>query len=100
MAEPFFRSPRSEDPQYLDYLRQQPCCICGDNTTVEAAHLRIGSINDGKRSTGMGEKPSDRWALPLCGEHHREQHSMNELEFWARYGIDPFSLCMRYQVRR
>jgi hypothetical protein len=45
----------------------------------------------------MGEKSSDKWALPLCGKHHREQHSMNEREFWASYGIDPFALAMRYR---
>jgi len=66
---------------------------------VEAAHLRVGSINDGKPYTGMQEKPSDRWALPLCSKHHREQHSMNELEFWASYNINPFEQCQKHQVK-
>jgi hypothetical protein len=96
------RDPRQYDDSYLAYIRQQRCCICG-KTPVEAAHLRIGSINDGKRYTGMGEKSSDRWALPLCFDHHRGpkgQHSMNELEFWASHGIDPFALAMNYQAAR
>jgi putative HNHc nuclease len=101
MVEPFFRTPRIHDPDYLDYIRQQPCVICGDNTTVEAAHVRVGSIGNGKRYTGLGEKSSDKWALPLCGKHHREQHATgNELEFWASYNIDPFATAMTYQVRR
>jgi hypothetical protein len=94
------RDPRQHDDGYLAYIRQQRCCICGDNLTVEAAHLRIGSINDGKRNTGMAEKSSDKWALPLCVTHHREQHTMNEREFWASYGIDPFALAMQYRVKR
>jgi hypothetical protein len=90
---------RQIDDVYLDYIRSQPCCICGEDTTVEAAHLRVGSINDDKPDTGMGEKSSDKWALPLCGKHHREQHAMNELEFWASYGINPFKLALTYQVK-
>lgn len=97
MVDPNFRNWRIRDEGYLDWIRQQPCCICGDDVFVEAAHLRVGSINVGKNGTGMGEKPSDKWALPLCGKHHREQHSMNEREFWASYQIDPFSLAIRYQ---
>jgi hypothetical protein len=100
MADPF-RDPRQHDDEYLNYIRQQRCCICGDDTTVEAAHLRVGSINHDKRDTGMAEKSSDKWALPLCGAHHRQQHAAgNELAWWASYGIDPFALAMQYRVKR
>lgn len=98
--EPRFRQPREYDDKYLNYIRSLPCCICHDNTSTEAAHLRVGSVDDGKRYTGMAEKSSDRWALPLCGRHHREQHAMNELEFWASYGINPFLLAMSYRTPR
>jgi hypothetical protein len=90
------RQPRQHDPDYLAWLRTQPCCLCG-RTPADAAHLRVGSINHDKRDTGMGERSSDFWALPLCRDHHQQQHSMNELEFWASYGIDPFALAMRYR---
>jgi hypothetical protein len=94
------RDPRQHDEDYLNYIRGCPCCLCG-GIDVEAAHLRVGSINDGKRPTGMGEKSSDRWALPLCGVHHRQQHAAgNELAWWASYGIDPFALSMQYQAKR
>jgi hypothetical protein len=98
MADPF-RDPRQRDEKYLDYIRSLPCCLCGNDVGVEAAHLRVGSINDDKRDTGMGEKSSDRWALPLCARHHRLQHSMNEREFWASYGLDPFALAMHFHAR-
>jgi hypothetical protein len=42
----------------------------------------------------MQEKASDCWVTPLCREHHAEQHSMNEMGFWKRYGINPFVLAL------
>lgn len=53
----------------------------------------------GKRDTGKSEKPSDRYAVPLCGWHHRDgpeaQHRGGEAAFWTRVGIDPFALAAR-----
>ena len=88
------KQPRIRDEKHLQYIRSLPCCICGDDTTTEAAHIRSGSINHGKLSTGMAEKPNDSWCVPLCGKHHREQHTMNEMEFWKCYRINPFILAM------
>jgi hypothetical protein len=94
------RQPRERNRAYLNFIRQQRCCVCGDNTTVEAAHLRTGSVNHGKEAAGMAQKSSDIWALPLCGRHHREQHSMGEMQFWTSHGInDPFALAMHYHAR-
>ncbi|MGW1422726.1 DUF968 domain-containing protein [Bradyrhizobium manausense] len=89
------RQPRQHDSKRLDFIRSLPCCICKDDTATEAAHIRTGSIAHGKNSTGMQEKPSDKWTVPLCGMHHREQHTMNEMAFWKKYQIDPFMLAMR-----
>lgn len=88
------REPRERDERHLDFVRSQPCCICKDNTSTEAAHIRMASLEHGKRGVGLQEKSSDKWALPLCGKHHREQHSMNEMSFWKKYGIDPFMLAL------
>lgn len=50
----------------------------------------------GKRSTGMGERPSDRWAVPLCPDCHLDgpdaQHKGSERAFWDRAGVDPFEV--------
>jgi hypothetical protein len=93
------RQPRQHDEDYLNFIRSQRCCLCGTNQGVEAAHLRVGSIGDGKPHTGMQEKSSDKWALPLCKRHHDMSHAMSEKEFWASFGIDPFALAMHYQMR-
>lgn len=88
---------RQKSATYLDWIRQLPCVICGDNTSTEAAHIRFGDRRAAKRPTGMGEKPDDRWALPLCGMHHREQHELGERLFWNLSG-DPILIAMALQL--
>lgn len=75
------RQPRKRSEARLDEVRDQPCIICGDPTTVEAHHPRVGVV-------GMARKADDDKAVPLCGRHHRELHRMNEAEFWASYGFE------------
>lgn len=90
-----FKEPRVKDEKYLNFIRSLNCCICG-KSGVDAAHIRTASLEHGKRGLGMQEKASDKWAVPLCREHHTEQHSMNEMAFWKSYGIDPFVLALGY----
>ena len=87
------RDPRERNEKHLRYLASLPCCICG-RTDVQAAHIRTASLEHGKRGLGMQEKASDSWVTPLCVSHHAEQHTMNEMAFWKKYGIDPFMLAI------
>ncbi len=87
-----WRKSRMKNPKYLAWIRTQPCVIC-ENPHTEAAHLRLGDMIVGKRHTGLGEKPDDKWAIPLCSYHHRKQHSGNEGVFWRDHGINPFEVC-------
>lgn len=93
------RQPRKKNPKHLEFIRTLPCCICKDNTTTEAAHIRMAHRGWGKSYTGMAEKPDDNWTVPLCGKHHREQHSMGEAAFWCGYRIDPCDLAVGYRDR-
>lgn len=94
MSELRQRQPREKDAKHLDWVRQQPCCVCGDNTTTEAAHIRTVNLVVGKDDFGWG-KPSDKWVTPLCGAHHREQHAMgDEMKFWNKYRLNPFAIAM------
>ena len=86
------REPREHNERHLGFIRGLPCCICHDNTSTEAAHVRYGSPQNGKRYVGKGEKPSDKWTVPLCGRHHAIQHQIGEREFWLIAGIDPVQL--------
>lgn len=79
------------DSDYLNWLRTQSCAIseCESPTrfrfedVVEAAH--VGAIR------GLGQKCSDREAIPLCAYHHRigavSQHSLQK-EFWLYWQMD------------
>jgi len=87
------RRPRVEDKQHLSFIRGLRCCICGA-PNPDAAHIRAAAIIYGKRETGGGEKASDKWTVPLCRLHHDEQHSQDELRWWAMKGIDPFGLAL------
>lgn len=90
------------DPVYLARIRQLPCLKCGDCPS-EAAHVRMQSAAHGKRG-GIGKKPADKWALPLCtGCHTRDrdsQHRQGEALFWHLLGLNPLLICERlYAVR-
>lgn len=82
------KRPRDHDKDYLDFIRGLPCLVCLKRG-VEAAHVRYGDWRYGKRDTGGQEKPSDKWSLPLCSEHHKAQHNDNERAWWEAQGIDP-----------
>ena len=88
------KRPRVHDEKHLDFIRSLPCVSCGNDTATEAAHLRAGNLKYGKRETGMGEKPSDKWTLPVCSSCHREQHEGDESLFWAVRGVNPWVLAM------
>ena len=98
---PRSRRPRVERPDHLDFIRSLPCLACrfgpesnldGASMGVEAAHIRYADLRFAKRETGKGEKPDDKWAVPLCARHHRTgpqaQHSMDEEAFWRLQNID------------
>lgn len=89
------RQPREKNEAFLRFVRAHACCACGAPPPSQAAHLRMGSLEYGKRETGAHEKSSDRWANPLCWRCHLGpggQHSMGERVWWTRTGLDPFKL--------
>jgi hypothetical protein len=90
------RQPRVEDKAFLAFVRRQPCCVCGAFPPVQAAHLRQACPERGKRATGLGERPDDRWVVGLCAPCHLDGpgalHKVGEEKFWCRAGIDPFEI--------
>jgi hypothetical protein len=75
--------------QHLAFVRQLPCVACGNAAPSEAAHVRTGT--DG----GVGVKPADRYAVPLCTACHAKQHRIGELSFWSALRIDPLNVALR-----
>ena len=88
------RLPREHDEAHLQFVRGLPCMVCGNNIETQAAHIRFADLRFAKPYTGRQEKPHDRWAVPLCGQHHALQHGMNEREWWIQVGIDPVPVAM------
>lgn len=99
------RDTADRDPVYLGLVRQMPCLKCGMEPPplCEAAHVRMQSAAHGKRG-GIGKKPADRWALPLCAACHRidkdSQHAVGENLFWHILGINPLLTCARLYAAR
>lgn len=82
------RHPREKAAAHLEFIRTLPSLVPGRGP-VEAAHIRYPDPRYCKPATGMAEKPSDKFAVPLAAEAHRSQHSTGERAWWASKGIDP-----------
>lgn len=66
------------DDHFITWLHRLQCSVPGcDARDVEQAHAK---------SRAAGGDWTD--SLPLCREHHREQHDIGLLTFEAKYGID------------
>ena len=76
------------------WVRRHRCSVRGCmRLPVECAHVRMGT--DG----GMGLKPSDKWTISLCHDHHVEQHHIGERAFEERYDLSMIELAREF-VRR
>lgn len=95
------REPRQQEPEYLKWIRRQPCIACavGGKATYpsEAAHCKLPIAAHGWRGWGLSEKSDDRKCTPICAHHHRTgndaQHGKRgERGFWLHLGICPACL--------
>src|SRR5437899_8847321 len=87
------------DPEYLRFIRGQPCCVCERTWGIEAAHT-------GPR--GLGQKASDHSCIPLCWKHHRKgcdsYHILGRVRFSDVHGLEITVIILRlrsdYEERR
>lgn len=82
--EPYTRTPRDRDRQYLAWIRTQPCAVQGCKSNFqEAAHT-------GDRA--LGRKADDRKTIPLCLFHHQtgnqSYHRLGRRRFEAVQKLD------------
>lgn len=88
------RRPREIDKRHKAALARCPCVVpgCG-REPVHVAHVRVSDAAAGVEQAGMAAKPSDRYALPLCPDHHQNgpdaEHRVGTTKFWRDLGIDP-----------
>ncbi len=96
------RQPRERDEKHLAFIRQQECCLPYCHREAEPAHLRMDNLSIGKELTGKGEKPDDKYTVPLCPYHHRIgidcQHNSNEREWWERTGLNPWAIAASHWI--
>lgn len=71
---------RLEDPDYLRFIRRQPCLI--DHTASEAAHI----VPPGHGKTGS--KVADYRTIPLCRIHHECLHRIGRERFEEKFKMD------------
>ena len=67
-------------PGYLQWLRGRKCAADGHDLCdgrMEAAHV------DHAGDKGVSTKVSDKFAIPLCSDHHRRQHTKGWMTFEA-----------------
>lgn len=76
------------------WVRKHRCSVRGcRQMPIECAHVRQGT--DG----GLGLKPSDKWTISLCRDHHLEQHEIGEAAFEAKYDLDLLKLAAEFARR-
>jgi hypothetical protein len=88
---PDIKAPRVKDEAHLSFVRQLPCVLCMKPS--EACHVRFSDARYGTH-TGMGRKPNDAFTVPMCRDHHIQQHSGSEVAFWEDLGIDAHALAL------
>lgn len=74
---------------HLAWVRKFSCSILGRHECsgkVVAHHVHEEA--DG----GIGIKPSDSFAIPLCDGAHRQLHDIGETAFMVRFGVDLIAL--------
>ncbi len=74
-------------PSHLKWVRGHSCCVstgaCDAN--IEAHHVRETVDGNGG---GIGLKPDDSSAVPLCAFHHQNVHMVGIKTFQALHKID------------
>jgi hypothetical protein len=78
---------------HLAFIRSLPCAIlgCRSRRRVEAAHT--------PGSRGMAQKRSDLETIPLCVQHHDEQHRIGWKRFIESYQLDIAELLKALQEK-
>ena len=71
---------RMEDPDYLRFIRRQPCLV--SHCAAEAAHV----VAPGQDK--MGSKVSDYRTVPLSRRLHDQYHRFGRRWFESKYNVD------------
>ena len=67
--------------EYLDYIREKPCLVCGSQP-CDPDHLEARGMG------GATTKMKDLSCVPLCRIHHTERHQFGNQKFEKEYSIN------------
>jgi hypothetical protein len=80
---------RKRDKAHRDFVRSQPCVVCGRRPS-DAHHVQFG------QPRALGRKVSDEFTVPLCRVHHRDLHrGSDEKKWWGAAKIEPMEIARR-----
>lgn len=86
--------PKLRSKAHRDWVRGHRCSVSGCfMMPIETAHVRSAA------TAGMGMKSSDAFCLSLCGQHHRQSHTVGEHTFQVMYDIDLKKLAREFYER-
>jgi len=77
--------PSYRDPDYLAFIRHQPCVSCHKKNVSVPHHTTTG---------GVALKGSDFRAVPLCGSCHHTCHSVGQETYQREFGLDFEQICL------
>ena len=90
-VKPRFKVPRVESRRHLDWIKTLPCTWPGcRNRGIDPHHLRFVGPEE---PAGMRITASDRWAIPICRQHHDAGytngiHKIGQNAWQAASGVD------------
>lgn len=79
------RSDKRNFPSHLAWVRKFVCVAfkaAECDGRMEAHHVKETA------GGGMGIKPADYWAVPLCSHHHATLHQIGAKSFEAKYAVN------------
>lgn len=65
---------------YLEFIRAQPCVVCG-RIPCQPHHVRTHGNH------GVGKKPGDHFCIPLCPTCHRNVHQYGAITYLGHLEI-------------
>ena len=67
--------------EYLDYIREKPCLVCGSQPS-DPDHLEARGMG------GATSEEKDLSCVPLCRIHHSERHQFGNKKFEDKYSVN------------
>lgn len=84
---------KRKNSKYLEFIRRQHCCYCGNPNTV-AHHVRDKEYLHKDFVGGTSLKPFDEVSIALCTTHHQDAHSPGKFE----EDLQPAKLIQLYNI--